>query len=78
MPRVEWEVRKNSEIAEYNAAALKIVKEEGIPVNDLHEVIMNNDFSKCICEDACHMTDFGNEVLSDAVCKSIEKNKKLI
>jgi len=45
---------------------------EGIPVNDLYEVIVCNGFSKCISEDGCHMTDYGNEVLSDAVGKSIK------
>ncbi len=73
VPRLEWKVRRNSEIEEYNAAALEIIKEEGIPLNDLHKVIECNDFSKCICDDGCHMTEFGNEVLSDAVLKSIKK-----
>jgi hypothetical protein len=32
---------------------------------------MNSDCTKCIRKDGCHMTDFGNEVLSDAVVKAI-------
>ncbi len=72
VPMAEWKVMEKGEIAKYNAVALEIVKHEGIPVNDLHEVIVCNDFSKCISEDGCHMTDFGNEVLSDAVVKSIK------
>jgi hypothetical protein len=44
---------------------------EGLPVNDLHEVIMSNDHTRCLSEDGCHMTEFGNEVLSDTVVKSI-------
>jgi len=67
----QWQVRKRAEIREYNAAALDIVKSEGLPINDLHEVVMRNDFSKCLKEDGCHMTEFGNEVISDAVVKAL-------
>lgn len=67
----QWQVRKEAEIKKYNAAALEIVKSEGLPVNDLHDVIVRSDFTKCLTEDGCHMTEFGNEVLSDAVAKSI-------
>lgn len=72
VPMAEWKVNAKAEVAQYNAAALEIVKREKIPVNDLHQAIESNDFSKCLTEDGCHMTDFGNEVLSDAVVKSIK------
>ena len=67
----EWEVNEGAEIKQYNTAALTIVQREGLPVNNLHEVIMRNGFSQCLSEDGCHMTEFGNEVLSDAVVKAI-------
>ena len=67
----EWSIKKQAEIEEYNAAALAIVMDEGLPVNDLNDVIVRNDFTKCISEDGCHMTEFGNEVLSDAVATAI-------
>jgi lysophospholipase L1-like esterase len=70
-PMAQWQVREEHEIDEYNAAALEIVKSEGLPVNDLHDVIVRNQFTKCLLEDGCHMTDFGNEVLSDAVVEAI-------
>jgi len=47
------------------------MKSEGLPINDLHAVIVRSDFSKCLTQDGCHMTEFGNEVLSDAVVKAI-------
>ncbi len=71
-PMAQWQVRASAEIEEYNAAALEIVAREGIPVNDLHEVIVRNDFTKCLTEDGCHMTEFGNKILSDAVVKAID------
>ena len=74
-PMAEWRVVAKAEIKEYNAAALEIVKREGVPVNDLHDVILRNDFTKCISADGCHMTEFGNEVLSEAVVKAIREVK---
>lgn len=72
LPMAQWAVKDVSRISDYNAAALEIVQSEGIPVNDLHDVILRNDFTKCLQEDGCHMTDFGNEVLSDAVVEAIQ------
>ena len=69
-PMAEWQIREECKLKEYNDAALEIVKGEGLPVNDLHEVVMNNDYTKCLSEDGCHMTEFGNEVLSNAVVKA--------
>ncbi|MBI3986520.1 MAG: hypothetical protein HY343_06350 [Lentisphaerae bacterium] len=70
-PMEQWPVSATAEIADYNAAALEIVKGRGLPVNDLHDVVVRNGFAKCLCEDGCHMTAFGNEALSDAVVKAI-------
>ncbi len=70
-PMAQWRIEDRAEIGEYNAAALEIAEDEGLPVNDLHDVIIRNDFTKCLSEDGCHMTEFGNEVLSDAVVEAI-------
>lgn len=70
-PMAQWQVREAAEIKAFNAAALEIVESEGLPVNDLHAAIVDNDFSLCLREDGCHMTEFGNEVLSDAVVEAI-------
>ncbi len=70
-PMAQWQVSTEAEIKEYNAAALDIVKREELPVNDLHDVIVRSGFTKCLTEDGCHMTEFGNEVLSDAVTKTL-------
>ena len=71
VPMAQWTKRTIAEIDVYNAAALAIVEVEGLPVNDLHQVILDNDFSKCLSEDGCHMKEFGNEVLSDAVVAAV-------
>jgi lysophospholipase L1-like esterase len=71
-PMHQWQKRTAARIDDYNAAALEIVNPEGIPVNDLHGVVMDNDYTKCLLEDGCHMTEFGNEVLSDAVVGAVK------
>lgn len=71
VPPADWKIRARAELDRYNAAALEIVEGEGLPVNDLHDVILRNDFTRCLREDGCHMTAFGNEVLSDAVVEAI-------
>ena len=71
VPAAQWQIRKAAELDQYSAAALEIVEAEVLPVNDLHQAILDNDFSKCLREDGCHMQEFGNEVLSDAVVEAI-------
>ncbi len=73
LPMAQWPIDEASEIDRYNAAALEIVQREGVPVNDLHDVIVRNDITKCLQNDGCHMTAFGNEVLSDAVVEAIQE-----
>jgi len=72
-PMHQWQILKDATIDEYNAAALEIVESEAIAVNDLYGVVMRNGFDKCLREDGCHMTEFGNEVLSDAVVDAVER-----
>ena len=69
VPMAEW--TKRTDIEEYNAAALEIATDEGLAVNDLHQAILDHDFTKCLREDGCHMTEFGNEVLSEAVAAAV-------
>lgn len=71
LPISRWP--KMTEVDDYNAAALGIVKDQGLAVNDLHQVIMDNDYTKCLKPDGCHMTEFGNQILCDAVVKAIRK-----
>ena len=67
----QWSPHAAAEVDAYNVAARQIVDADGLAVNDLHDAIMRHGFSKCLSEDGCHMTDFGNEILSDAVVTAI-------
>ena len=60
-----------TEIDDYNTAALEIVKAESLEVNDLHQVILDNDYTKCLHTDGCHLQELGRKVLSDAVARTL-------
>lgn len=70
IPMSQW--THLTRIDEYNRAAVEIMQNENIPINDLHRVIMEKGYTKCIRPgDSCHMTAFGNDVLSDAIVETI-------
>ena len=73
VPMSEWQ--KMTEIDDYNRTALEIIGAVGIPVNDLHQVILDSDFTKCQTADGCHMTDYGNAVLADAVARFLMESE---
>lgn len=68
-PMKDW--AKRGLIDEYNAIAIEIVKGEGIRVDDLHGVVMANNFWECLRDDGCHMVEHGNDVLSDTVIAAL-------
>jgi lysophospholipase L1-like esterase len=63
--------RHEGDVQRYNAAALAVM--EGVPVNDLHGVIVEGGREQCICEDGVHMTEQGNRLLAEAVAGRIRE-----
>ncbi|MBN2152337.1 MAG: SGNH/GDSL hydrolase family protein [Candidatus Lokiarchaeota archaeon] len=59
--------RFEEDVMEYNRAALALMEELQIPVDDLYGVIMRHGKERAIGEDGVHMTDEGNRALADAV-----------
>lgn len=72
--RVKEFARYNTDVQTYNAAALEVINSAPIfiGVNDLYKVIIENDVEKCIVDDGVHMSDFGNEILSDKVAAALD------
>ncbi len=62
---------KNTEIEQYNKAAIELMQKLGIEVNDLYPLI-NADTDTLICDDLIHPSQKGIEVLSDAVAEKIK------
>ena len=59
------------DVIRYNAAALDVMQRAGIEVNDLFQAIMDAGVRECLSEDKVHMSERGNDVLSDAVVRYI-------
>jgi len=63
--------RLDPEVERYNAAALRVMQGAGIEVNDLYGVVIEAGVYECLSDDKCHMSPYGNEVLSDAVVRCV-------
>ena len=61
----QWSWR-NEEIEQYNSIALDLMKSHGIPVNDLHAVVMSN-VAENLSEDQLHLSEVGKHRCADAV-----------
>ena len=61
---------KNADIAAYNAAAVELMKQENIPVNDLFS-LMYADKEKYLSEDMIHPNEEGVKFLGQAVAQAI-------
>lgn len=65
-----WIVRKNRDIDEINRTALRVMSENGIPVNDLASVVRKYDPSE-IYSDATHYNYKGAVILAEAVLEKV-------
>jgi len=63
---------RNADIIAYNAAALEVMKEESIPVNDLFS-LMYDDKEKYLSEDMIHPNREGISLLGNEVAQTIKK-----
>jgi lysophospholipase L1-like esterase len=57
--------------ARYNIAALSLMNQYGVEVNDLNKIVMDTGVYKCLSEDRIHMTRTGNSSLAAAVARAI-------
>jgi lysophospholipase L1-like esterase len=63
--------RHEKDVLAYNAVALRVAQEAGLPVDDLHRVVEAAGPEGCVGPDGVHMTDAGNAALADAVAAFI-------
>ena len=66
--------RYERDAIKYNDAAVEIMVKHGVIINDLHGLIIENDIEKCVSGDGAHLTDFGNELVSNRICEVILQN----
>ncbi|MFT3882596.1 MAG: SGNH/GDSL hydrolase family protein [Gemmatales bacterium] len=67
--------RKNEDVIQYNAIALKIMKEEGIAIDDLYAAVLpkQSDWQR---PENVHFTEAGSKALADIVFKAIDQQLK--
>jgi len=70
-PVVKPDTRKFAPLPPYNEVALKVMKEEGVAVDDLYNVILPDE-AKYQHPFDVHYTAEGSQILAESVAKSIE------
>jgi lysophospholipase L1-like esterase len=69
--------RYEADVKRYNDVALKVMKEKGVEIDDLHAVVTKAGIDKIQRTDGTHYTPDGSKVLAKAVVKSVtEKPSK--
>jgi lysophospholipase L1-like esterase len=63
--------RFEADVQTYNSSAVSIMKQAGVPVNDLHELVEGGGMEKLMSGDGTHYTAEGYELLAAAVADSI-------
>ncbi|MGQ9599667.1 MAG: SGNH/GDSL hydrolase family protein [Anaerolineae bacterium] len=63
--------RFNHDVDDYNRVADRVMAACGVPVNDLHRIVMLAGVKNCLSEDGVHMTSEGNRVLGQQVARAI-------
>jgi lysophospholipase L1-like esterase len=63
--------RFEADVQKYNIAAVAVMKQAGVPINDLHKVVEDGGKETLIGGDGTHYTQAGYEMLAAAVTDSI-------
>ena len=56
--------RFEADVQKYNSAAVSIMKQAGVPVNDLHKLVEGGGMEKLMSGDGTHYTEEGYELLA--------------
>ena len=63
--------RLEADVRRYNIAAVAVMKQAGVPINDLHKVVESSGKETLMLADGTHYTQEGYEVLAAVVSESI-------
>ena len=66
--------RHESDVERYNEVALKVMKEKGVEIDDLHAVVTEAGIDKVQRTDGTHYLPAGYQALAKAVVKSVTKD----
>ena len=63
--------RFEADVQKYNIAAVSVMRQAGVPINDLHKLVESGGKGKLLGGDGTHYTQEGYEILAAAVTDSI-------
>lgn len=63
--------RFEKDVQVYNATAVAVMKQAGVPINDLHKLVEEHGKEQLMAGDGTHYTDAGYELLATAVAQSV-------
>jgi len=63
--------RFEADVQKYNAVAMSVMKQAGVPVNDLHTIVVDSGTATLLGSDGTHYTPEGYAKLAAAVADSI-------
>ena len=63
--------RFEADVQKYNVAAVSVMKQAGVPIDDLHTLVESRGRDKVMGPDGTHYTQEGYEILAAAVTDSI-------
>src|SRR5262249_46300911 len=63
--------RVEADVKRYNDAARKVMREAGVPIDDLHGIVEDGGAEKLLGSDGTHYTAAGYERLADAVADCV-------
>jgi|SRR5262245_46257832 len=66
--------RFEADVERYNATAVKVMTDLGVPVDDLHAVVRHHGPPKLLGADGTHYTAAGNEALAAAVADCVTRH----
>jgi lysophospholipase L1-like esterase len=68
--------RFEADVQKYNIAAVSIMKQAGVPINDLHKLVEDGGKAKLMLGDGTHYTEQGYEMLAAVVADSVVRVTK--
>lgn len=70
--------RFEADVERYNAVALRVMREAGVPVHDLHELVRKHGVERLQQADGTHYAEIGNQVLAEAVADCVTRQLKVL
>lgn len=70
--------RTEADVVAYNTVAMKVMKEHGIPIHDLHQLVHHYQAAQQLGADGTHYTPAGNQQLANAVTDCLKRQLTLL